>query len=448
MAFSCLHENTEVKSFTYSQAGWRELADRFDGMCMTMPCCDQPAIMFTDSYGGQYFIHDEPIDGIASPCMESSSLFPDELYAKFVISKTLHDLGWHVDAEPIIVNGAKNELQTGIYARKGDNKNVVEVLSTQERLAAIKEKSDVHKLAGFKCVWFDLTNRSYRDSHYGIHADRNLLLFELILSKGEIFRVSDVYLPAETEDEPSFFAEVAKPIEVTLTIKDFFEQLMARNISWLARDDGNHYLTVGVGKKACYKCDMTITTVKRVFYHEQVYGVWHNESVIGHSIREIPRSDITVINEHFAEKHGFNPLKDVHSKTEGGEYMANSCKHCGGLVGKFFEDEEFYDMKCRNWESVSDRVVSAKPHKGHLNNEPGRWILNIDPNAAVSYMPFTEVASDYDDEDYIDCYKNDGGLTLIASKDEPIDVSGFWMTDLASRISNELIISTNTDPKE
>ena len=105
-------------------------------------------------------------------------------------------------------------------------------------------------------------------------------------------------------------------------------------------------------------------------------------------------------------------------------------------------------MKCRNWESVSDRVVSAKPHKGHLNNEPGRWILNIDPNAAVSYMPFTEVASDYDDEDYIDCYKNDGGLTLIASKDEPIDVLGFWMTDLASRISNELIISTNTDPKE
>ena len=452
MAFSCLHENTEIKSFTYSPADWGKLADRFDGMRMTMPCCDQPASMFSDELGGQYFIHSEPIAADNTTCMESSSEYQEELYAKFIISKTLHNMGWEVTAEPMVTNGAKNELLTGIYANKGSNKNVVEVMGSRAKMLDIRKKHQAHKLAGLKSVWFDITNLSRRENRYGVYPDKDLLLFDMLLTKGNVFRVFDIYIP---RNKDAFYSK--DPREISLTVEDFFDQMISRRLGFLTRDDGNHYLSVGLGKKACYKCDMTITTVKRVFYHEHVYGEWRDESIIGHSVREIPRTDIAVINEHFAKQYGFNPLKDVYSKTEGGEYMANSCKYCGGLVGKFFEDEEFYDMKCRNWEVVSDRVVSTKVHRGLMENEPGRWMLNIDPDAPVSYLLSGDESYDADETafddlsaEYIDDDLNDDEMGFkygdadIAgineepapseTEDAPADVLSFWIRTLGMRI--------------
>lgn len=240
MAFTCLHENTEIKSFTFSPAEWAKLGDRFDGMRMTMPCCDQPAIMVNDNFGGQYFIHGASVDdnessNISDTCMESSSKLQVELYAKFIISRTLHELGWQVDAEPIIINGANNELLTGVYASKDGNKNVVEVMSTQEAVLKARSGHKKHKMRGYKSVWFNLINLSNSTNHYGEHADNNLLLFDLSLTKGNIFRVFNIHIP---RDKPDIFNN--DPTEISLTIEDFFKQLMARNLSFLACNDEKH----------------------------------------------------------------------------------------------------------------------------------------------------------------------------------------------------------------
>ena len=67
-------------------------------MRMTMPCCDQPTIMANDNFGGQYFIHgasvdDNELSNVSDTCMESSSDLQVKLYAKFIISRTLHEAG-------------------------------------------------------------------------------------------------------------------------------------------------------------------------------------------------------------------------------------------------------------------------------------------------------------------------------------------------------------------
>ena len=84
----------------------------------------------------------------------------------------------------------------------------------------------------------------------------------------------------------------------------------------------------------------------------------------------------------------FSPLKMMFSKTEQVEYMANSCSHCGALMGKFFEEDLYWEAVVAGKLTRSSMIESSNPYE--QRQASGRWVLHIDDNKKVPYILFDD----------------------------------------------------------
>lgn len=90
---------------------------------LTMPCCGLPAIIKTSVLGTQFFAHKSkiPVD-----CNGSVGESSEHQSAKYLVSRTLYEMGWHVEVEKSGQTDAGDVWIADIFAQKGRARMAVE----------------------------------------------------------------------------------------------------------------------------------------------------------------------------------------------------------------------------------------------------------------------------------------------------------------------------------
>lgn len=238
MAFSCVSQNVEVFSYNLSPTEWQSLIDDASHSTLRMLCCNAPAIAKTNEHGTQFFVHRTPH---SDSCIETTTESDAHLHAKYLISKTLNEIGWKVNAERFSLGSNDIDLLSGIHASKGKAKMVAGVLWSHQPIEKTKQLNDFHKAAGRRCVWL-LRPDGGRDfstpipRHDAMVADyedqqsKELPIFSLVPCKDGILRVFGIH---KYDGEYGFN-------EISLEISDFIEQLFTKKIQYVvsANNDG------------------------------------------------------------------------------------------------------------------------------------------------------------------------------------------------------------------
>lgn len=417
MAFNCLHENTKIHSFHYSPAAWNKLKSKSGSMILTMACCNQPALLMTDELGTQYFAHELKCCAMhPEQALELNT--PIQRHANFIIAGKLYELGWQVEAEQL---GWADDLPvwiSAVIASKGCAKVAVGVLWSEVPREELERRQQAYKDDGIRGVWlmrgrtglWDNLNVLIGDYH---KRTNELPVFSLLTDSSESIQVTNVLTSSQE-------SECRK--EIVLGLGVFIDKLMTKSITFESSgDDGKNYLSVSVIKSECWKCRTNINSVANVRYHQKTSDGY--KRISEKTIRELRHSEIDMINENLSSVMAFNPLKMMFSKTEQVEYMANSCSNCGALMGKFFEEDLYWDALIAHQVTLSGMIESSLPYE--QRRASGRWVLHINDNEEVPYIFFDDYQNEcldreeLEDEHTDDCddIDEDGGF---------IDVSQYW----------------------
>lgn len=393
MTFTCLHENTELRSFECSPTEWATLASNSKVMGLTMACCNQPAVVKSDELGAQFFKHET--DSV--PCAFKhfiSNESESHRYAKFLIAKKLFDLGWQVEAEQLDFESEPPTWIGAVRAAKGKAKVAVEVLWSYLPMDEVMSRQQAYKDAGIRCVWLMRAGTTtgqhspldHRDALAGDYSNstKELPIFSLFVGDDGSMKVMNILTASQEYDCRD---------QIILDVSVFIEQLMTKHIVFESYDDGVNYLNIGVRERVCGSCQQNTNAVVTVQHFIKTYG---NHCPISERkpIKDLPLGEVDIINNALSTSMSFKPLKPMLSMTEQSEYIASSCSECGAAMGRLFEEESAFDEMNTGKITQSKMLESSLPYKAHEFTNTGQWILHIDDDSPVDYM-----VVEFDDEE-------------------------------------------------
>lgn len=371
MAFACLREDQRLYSFHYSLEQWIELKTTAKTLNLKMSCCGSPAVMKTSSLGTQFFAHKAKS---IEDCGVSEGESKEHLYAKYVVSKTLHDMGWQVEIER---TGATPDGETwiaDIYAEKGRAKMAVEIQWSPQSYVETRRRQDLYDMSGVRAVWLlKSNNKAGNDALVGDYAWRTkgMPVFTLERSKDGSMWVHDVFHAPTNELVLQ---------EVSVSLDGFIEQLFSGEVEFIKTHSGDRGLSVEIIDKDCWQCEASNKIVKRVARYRKLFGVWQTSPYETIETKELSMSDMEVVNTQLAENHGFKPLE---KRRVGGAIKGcatNSCMSCGATLGSANEFAEDYGAA---WDESGLAIVSENDGAGM----GGHWFLKASDQKMADYLP-------------------------------------------------------------
>lgn len=382
MAFSCIKNDKTIYSFEYSLKDWINLKEDGDST-FKMTCCDNRAILKTSKLGTQFFAHK------AKPKTDDCSTggeTPEHIHIKYLVSKKLFECGWNVKVEKRGVSSQGDVWIADIYAEKDKAKIAIEVQWSRQSFVETKRRQQVYKDSGVRCAWL-LRSSSVRDKDAIIgdflYRTKSVPVFSIYKSKKESDSVYKVYNVCKTVTKESL--SVDPLIQTGLELENFVEKLVSSKIQFRRKYSDTSKLTLDIVRMQCWSCKRLTNTVMKVRFRNTLYGIEHDYSNISQSVDECDSRTIDLINDSFAERYNFSPLRSRYSKTVDDNYIANSCTYCDALMGRHF---------LKSWGSYySNKVVETDkltvPRNGKIligfgklssynrviDYDEGKWVL-------------------------------------------------------------------------
>ena len=367
MAFSCVMNEEKIYSFHFSPEQWIKLKCEYKQHVFRMPCCGAKALLKTSALGTQFFAHKTKSESCPSPALETR----EHLFAKYLISRTLFEMGWQVETEKKGITPQGKAWIADIYAEKGRAKMAVEVQWSPQSYEETTLRQQIYKDAGIRCVWL---LRDIKDGHNNAltgdyrFRTKDIPVFTLVKTIDGAMRVHNIY---QVNEKGIHLAEKFQPVSLELTT--FIRHLFNGRFSFIPRNnDPNQYMSVQLINDTCWRCRRSIVIVGQVYYHQNLYGGlikrWPSRTIRGISLK-----DVDFINQYFQPAFHFAKLSKRYSKTEKTDYMANSCPHCNAIMGKFFE-ENMYDDPSTIETPIC--TIACSTMQTDTQMAVGQWILD------------------------------------------------------------------------
>ena len=321
-----------------------------------------------DKYAAQFFTRFEDI-GLNSHA-DAINLSKSYVVSNFSLAITL--MGWDVE---ICRDGIEGERGCDIYAQKGNGKIAVNICFDAIDMAQIKRRQADFKKNGVRGLWLlkpcvgavcSLDERIDYNSN-------EIPIFHIMQNTGmTLIHGVQYFNDGSFGDEVGFYEVPLDPFFLA-----YF--LFRKEIAFKPRYDNDVFLQGVIQERTCFKCQEKINTIHKIVYIRRIFGQLINEDYYqAPDIREVPESEIELINRSFSHEHNFNPAKPMYSKFLGASYMANSCSCCGVIMGAFFESTDFYSPV--TFTNITASTLSAEScfAADEMDNGIGAWILQND----------------------------------------------------------------------
>lgn len=321
-----------------------------------------------DKYAAQFFTSFEDIG--SNDNADTINLSKSYVVSNFSLAITL--MGWDVE---IYRDGIKSERGCDIYAQKGTSKIAVNICFHAIDMAQIKRRQAEFKKAGIRGLWLlkpceDATCALDERMDYN---SNEAPIFHIMQNTGmTLIHGVQYFNDGSFGDEVGFYEVPLDPFFLA-----YF--LFRKEIAFKPQYDNDVFLQCVIQERNCFKCQNKINTIHKIVYTRRIFGQLINEDYYqACDIREVPESEIELINRSFSHEHNFNPAKPMYSKFLGASYMANSCSCCGVIMGAFFESTDFYSPV--TFTNITASTLSAEScfAADEMDNGMGAWILNND----------------------------------------------------------------------
>ncbi|MBO6224272.1 MAG: hypothetical protein J6N72_02290 [Psychrobacter sp.] len=296
--------------------------------------------------------HDEPADIIAS------------------IAKPITLMGWEVQIHD---SNAKSKYDCDIYAQKDKGKIAVNVCFDAIDMADIKRRQAVLKEVGIRGLWLikPCDGATCAISDRNDYLSNQIPIFTIMQNTGITLIHGMQYFDDGSLGDAAAFHEV--PIDPY----SFAYFLFSKILSFKPKYDSNVFLHCGIQDKICFKCQNQINTVMKVVYTRRIFGEFiHEDYSQACSVREVRESEIDLINRTFSSQYNFAPIKTMFSKFTQTHYMANSCSHCGVLMGAFFEQTDYFKPVVFTDMIASTMSAESCFWDNELDDGTGAWMLD------------------------------------------------------------------------
>lgn len=383
MAFSCMKNNEPIHSFTYSLKNWIALKEDKVSI-FKMTCCGNQAILKTSKLSTQFFAH--KVKPKNTECSTGSETV-EHMHIKYLVSKTLFECGWRVEIEKRGISSKNEKWIADIYAEKGKAKIAIEVQWSRQSFIETKHRQQVYKDSDIRCAWL-LRSGSVKDRNAIVgdfmHRTESVPVFSIYKNKKDSDSTYQVYNVSKANSERGL---IFNPLESTdLVLDDFVRKLVSGKIKFRPKYSPISQLVLSIVKQQCWACHRVTNTVVRVRFINTLYGFDYEYSHDSKFVDECNKETVDLINMSFSQAYHFVPLRSRYSKTEGRNYIANSCIHCDALMGRFFDKQAYwrtsYDpdtlietskLVIPRYDNMTD--IKTRLSKKEIDFEVGRWVL-------------------------------------------------------------------------
>lgn len=294
---------------------------------LRMPCCDSGVILKTSKLGTFFFAHTR-----RGPCTTAHES-KDHLMIKTLVCRALSASGWQVETEVRGKSPDGHEWIADVMASKGKSRFVVEVQWSRQLDADTEFRQSRYQDSGLKALWlfrqkdFPKSERipavrvgCNEEGHYQVHLGG--------------------YEPS-LDSEDWQYARLRN--KFAISVEDFISGVCAKQFWYGVYRAGDLITAIYAGAFIkCWKCDAWTNVVSEVVLSSEQRG-----EPIAATLSDLG---------FYPELNGLLGLDKLrhfkvgtiskrYSKTERGEYLANSCIDCNALQGKFFLNEILHRQK-------------------------------------------------------------------------------------------------------
>ena len=210
-----------------------------------MACCGAEAILKTNELGTQFFAHKSK----SASCSASDGESQEHQFAKYLVCRTLHELGWNVQAEKRGFTPDGKLWIADVYAEKGTTKVAVEIqwspqsfVETQLRQEAYQMsgvqggvahhfaddlRQEAYQMSGVQGLWLMRDPKGKKNALTGDYAFRTraLPVFTLAVVNDEM-RIYDIWISSSK----------FKYEQVSMALVDFIKTFARQKLNFIRRD--------------------------------------------------------------------------------------------------------------------------------------------------------------------------------------------------------------------
>lgn len=374
MPFSAILNEEKIYSFKFTEDEWSILKANKNKNIL-MPCCDSEVVLKTSKLGTRYFSHKPKVN-----CGYSSPETVEHLFCKYLVAKTLHELGWTVETEKEGVTPSGKKWIADIYAEKNNQKMCIEIQWSSQTVEDTELRHNIYEESGIRCLWlmrFPTTIFKYEWELSRTIEKYNKNANVLYLKKDDdgAFKVGGFYKYALAEKGTTVRQMVSFELVEFLT-----EMLLEKNVKKINLNKIQKYIRANYHESSCWKCNRKTNIVVEFSFFIYMNGLYIN----------IRNNEIDLLNEEIeyggietqdathiidllntqASSCNFGLIKRRFSKTVGDSYYSNGCKHCDALQGRHFYIHLGYDVKHYS------EPVEVKESLNIFSEKDSLWLFN------------------------------------------------------------------------
>lgn len=379
MPFSAILNEKKIYSFKYSEDEWNLLkADKNKNL--KMPCCQSDVVIKTSKLGTRYFSHKPKIN-----CEYSSPETVQHLFCKYLVAKTLDELGWDVETEKEGVTPSGKKWIADIYAEKNNNKMCIEIQWSSQNIQQTELRHNIYLESGVKSLWLMRFPKSaYKQDSYmnDLLAAYNEVANVLFLNKSSEGEFHIGGFSKYLEDDTGKIISKIQSSEISIALKKMF---LEKKILKMNLEKTDKYLRANFHKTSCWKCNSNTSYVFSIDFFLPVNDKFIELlSVSLNELDEVEFDDykeyglgieiheIETILKHVNKESlhcNFGPIKKRFSNTVKYSYISNGCISCRALQGSFY----YHEIMCDP--IFHSNLVKIEGTLGFINTNINPWIV-------------------------------------------------------------------------
>lgn len=355
MGFKCVLNEKHIYSFSFTDEEWYALKADYRNQGLKISCCSTDCVPKENQLGTRFFAHKK-----LSDCPFSEiSVSKEHQYLKYIISRSLVQMGWHVEHDKAGTTPTGSTWIADIYAEKNNSRFIFEIQWDDGPAEAALAKYHMFRESGIKAAWFMRISPSKGFPYITYKAMNEIKVpaFPFKYEKKEKqFQITNLSKP----DEGSNYNYNYESLEVC----SFIQKLFSGEIHILGNPKSSYLLTLNMTSQRCWNCHRETSLA-----HKAVFSIKPKSEpvqLLQCNIADLPPEIIDLINGmELREKYRFGEIMARPDERNLKPGLSNGCFYCDAIQTNFYNIAQFSSKNS----FVTDPLTVFMPIGFPVNNK-------------------------------------------------------------------------------
>lgn len=344
MGFQCYLNQKHVYSFSLLDTEWYALKENYKEIGLKISCCGTDCVPKENQLGTRFFAHKKLEDCPYSNIKDSREL----QYLKYIISRVLVKLGWHVEHNFRGVTPDGSDWTADIYAEKNGTRFIFEILWNEGRVSSALDKYQKYNASGIRSAWFMriVPSVGFPYETYTAMTAIKVPSFPFKYDrKDKQFYITNLNL---------FDSEFNVRKFETFEICQFTEKLFMGQVHTLGNLKTKYEMSLKLSTQTCWNCYCETS-----FAHKASFMLKTKEGsikLLQVDVISLPPTILSLINApDFLELNTLGELIVRPDNSSQNTLVSNGCYQCGAIQANFYNISQF--SKKNSFDSTPIEVV-------------------------------------------------------------------------------------------